>query len=524
MYTGRAAARGSLLLLVGNFLAAAGAILAQALIGRLLGPDEFGLFSLAVVSASIFQLLVGMGAGVAATRFVAAFVSSGDLDRAREFTGNATALTLLTGVGIAAFCYLAAPAIAQGIFNRPELAPYVRIAAFAIAGQGVLQGTIAAAIGWNAMGLASISTVAQAFGRAAVAPALILVGGTAGAVAGHSLSWIFPAVLFTGILFRSPVRSRLSLRNFTSDVRQMVSYGFPAFLANALNGLGPYYVSAVLSVIGTETLVGYYQAAWNFTVPVTLLSGAVTMANFPAFAMLNRGDGDPLKAFRLSVKYLSYAAVPLILFTAGAASNLMFVFYGRYFAGGVQFIVLLALTNLPIVVGFNVFPSYLNGVDRTKATLAMISAEAAAVFVLAPLLGGYLGLGVPGLALAIFCSNVVSTAVGLALVGVRRGSPVDLKSGGLMVASSLVALGAVLAFPALPGNLIPLLLKMAAFSAVYLTATAALGALTPEDLEVIDGLLAEMRPVRRLAAQVFRYYAAVYAAARGRGSGRGEPA
>lgn len=502
---------------MGNFLSVLGAALAQALIGRLLGPDDFGLFSLAVVAASIFQLFVGLGAGIAVTRYVADYVSKGELERAREFTKNAVAVTVITGALITVLVYAAAPAIAQAVFRRPPLAPFIRTASFAVLGQGLFQGILAASIGWNAMGLASASKAVQSFGRALVAPALVLAGaGTAGAVAGHVLSFLLTAVAFAAVLFLAKVGNPLALKNFAGDVRLMVSYGFPAFLAFVLNGLSTYYVSVVLSVIASSVVIGYFQAAWNFTVPVTLLSNAVTAAFFPAFAVLRLRKGDTAEGFRLLVKYLSYVAVPLIFFIAGASTNLMFVLYGKFFAAGAPLIALLALTNLPIVLGFNVLVVYLNGVDRTRATLAAISAEAATVFVLAPLLGGYLGLGVDGLVLAVFLSNMASTLVGLALIGEKGGSPIDFRAAALVVLSALLAMGAIMAVPPLPRNLLPLVVKFVVFVGVYVTAAPALGAITPEDLEMIGRLVSEMKSLRPLVSALVKYQEAVYRGVRRR--------
>ena len=111
-----------------------------------------------VVPASIFQLFLGLGVTVAVTRNVAYYVSAGDNARAVRFAKNAITFTLLTGIALAAVAFAGAGPIATLLLHRSSLAPYIELVSVIEVGQALLQATIAAMIGWSAMGLRASPT------------------------------------------------------------------------------------------------------------------------------------------------------------------------------------------------------------------------------------------------------------------------------------------------------------------------------------------------------------------------------
>jgi stage V sporulation protein B len=64
----QASARGTLILFVGNLVSTSIATVAIIIFARLLGPNGYGVYTLAFVVPSILQLFVGLGIGTAVTR------------------------------------------------------------------------------------------------------------------------------------------------------------------------------------------------------------------------------------------------------------------------------------------------------------------------------------------------------------------------------------------------------------------------------------------------------------------------
>lgn len=490
----RQSARGSVLLFVGSTISAAAAAVAVILVNRLLGPANTGLLALSLVVPGVLQLLVGFGATVSVTRYCALFISTGEPERAKRFAKNAIVFTLLTGALLAAVGFITAQAVSTYALRRPGLAPDVALMSLLPLGQGLLQSALAAAIGWDSMGIAAGSNASQNLARMALSPLLIVAGfGLAGAIFGYAISYLVAGAICATLLYTSKLAGRTAAkREFLSEVHVMVRFGFPAFVGNALNGVAIYYVSLVLAVFAANATIGYYQAAQNVTLPISLLSMATATALFPAFARLHGVKGNLTAGFRLAVKYTGYVTTPVIFLMAVAARQFMVLLFTGAFSPGADYLVLLSLASAPLLLGLSVIPVFFNGIGKTMVTMYTTGAGFVVLLVAGPLLAVTFGLGVDGLIYATFVSNAVTTGVGLAYFRSQFASGPELRPA---VATLVAGLGAaVVAYlvPDFHSMAVALLLKVVAYGAVYLTLAPSLRALDSADYRragrALDGL------------------------------------
>jgi O-antigen/teichoic acid export membrane protein len=506
LHVAKKSAQGSIVLLAGNLTATAGQTVASILIARLLGPEQYGSYSLVFVIPSIIQLFTSFGVNTAVTRFVAYHVTRNENEEAKRFAESALLLTLLTGVVLSGVCFLTAGVFSAYVFHRAYLAQYVELASAIVCAQALVNTAVSAAIGWNAMGQASFMNIGQALIKLLVSPLLIVAGfGIFGAVAGQTAAAVLGAGIAVGLLYATTVRSsKLGWQGFSADSRQMMSYALPAYTASILSGVGTYYVSIVLAAVATNVVIGYYQAAYNFTVAIALLSGAAGSALFPAFTRLHGGNADLPKAFRMGVKYVAFVSIPVIFLLAATARQLMVLFYGHSFGAGSTFLVLLAVASIPVLLGFTVLPSLFNGIARTRLTLVMVGFGAVVLFASAPVLAISMGLGVDGVIYGILLSNLVTTITGLYLFRLEFASLIEFKAAISTLVAGAISFGLCYIVPAFSSDLLILIVKLGLFSIAYLTVAPLLRAVSYDDLNTLGEALGEMpvlnRPIRVLIA------------------------
>jgi len=507
LHVAKQSAQGSIVLFAGNLTATIGQTVATILIARLLGPGDYGSFSLALVIPSVFQLLVSLGVNTAVTRFVAYHVSRNEGEAAKRFAVSALLLTLLSGLALSGACYLSASALSQFIFHRAYLAQYVELASAIVCGQALLNTAIAAAIGWNAMGQASIANIVLSLIKLVLSPLLIVLGfGLFGAVAGQTLATALAAVIAVGVLYGSKIRSSMvGWHELASDARQMMSYGVPAFSASILSGVWPYYLSIVLAAVASNVVVGYYQAAFTFTVAISLLSGAAGSALFPAFSSIQGRSGDLPTALRLAVKYVAYVTMPVVFVLAATARELMVIFYGHSYSAGATFLVILAVSATPVLLGLTVLPAFFNGIAKTRLTLVMVGLGAGVLFVSAPILAIDLNLGVDGVIYGLLLSNLVTSVVGVYLFHLEFSSWIDFKAVGSTLAAGAISFALCYLVTGLSSNLLMLILKLGVFSLAYLTLAPLLRAVSCDDLLVLGSALGEMPVLKRPIRVVIAY-------------------
>ncbi len=501
-------ARGTLILFTGNLLYTGITAVTAVFVARLLGPDGYGIYTLAFVVPSVLSLFVGLGVNISVTRYVAFYVSSGEVDRAKSVTRSATSFLLLFGLLLSAANYLGASYLVGALLHRPELVPYVQIASLFILGQTISGSANSVFIGWSSMVELSAFTVLQAGLKLVLTVGLILAGfGVLGAVAGHTLSYVVQGVLATLFLYVAHMRpwSRVS-NTFFADTKMMLSYGFPPYAGNILSGLAGNYVTIILATIAANAVIGYYQAALNVTVAISVISGTVTNVLFRSFAALHGLAGDTSLAFSYAVRYVSLLLTPMVFFLIGAAAPLFDLLYGPSYSQGIILLRLVALSSLPVSIGLTVLTPFLNGVGKSRITMLITLAGAIGLALGGFFLGVTLGLGAEGIMLALLVSNVALTLPGLFLA--RTYLDVRMSTRPL-VGIVIAALTALLAIFFLPIGGLPstaaLAIDAVVFSVVYLTCVPLARGIDGDDIVRLSIAGEALGPVRMVLSLTLAY-------------------
>ncbi len=471
-----------------------------------MGPSDYGTFTLALLIPGLLQLFVGFGVFPAVVRYAAYYTSIGRQDEAKRFTANAIVFLGLTGTILTIFCFVLAGSLSALILHRPSLGPYVELASLTVLGITVMQTATMSATGWNWMTLSGSTTVTQAIVRLALCPAFILLGfGVTGALVGQLTSLLIAGAVGVGILYLRRLRGFGDLRRFLSDVKEMNVYGIPAYAGTVMNSLSSYFVLVLLAAIADNTVYGYYQAASNFTSPVTILATAMVSALFPAFASIDGIKADANQAFRLAYRFVAFLLTPLIMFLIVSAGPLVRILYGAAYSGSVPYLQLLAFSYLPMAFGFSVHSSFFNGFGRTKLTFLLWLTASVSLVLAAPLLALTFGLGVDGLIYANFLSDFVAWAVGTFLAFRFMHVVLDVRSTVTILLVSVVAFLAASFLPPTGSALATLVLDLIVFFGIYITLTPLFRAITKSDLDLLELTLSEPALMGKIMSPLLRY-------------------
>lgn len=440
-------------------------------------------------------------------------------------TLNGVSFILIFGAVLAAVSFASAGFLADLVLKRPEIAPLVRFASLLIFGQAIFQSGIAALLGWSQMGDISITNVSQAILRLLVAVPLVVIGfAVYGALAGYVVSLCVAGIIALLMVLRKMKGARFRpLQSFTSDVRTMLAYSRTLFVGLFASNIMPQYVVVVLAAFAANSYVGFYQSANNYVTAITLTSGAMTQALFPAFAHLEGTKGDLKLAFAYAAKYMGFVLAPIIFFLMGASVQLIRVTLGSSYSVASGYLSLLAFANISILFGQGVLPSFFNGVGSPRYYMMFSLVAAGSLFALAPALSIGLGIGVPGLIYSILAANLIGVSVGLYLGRRHFAAQIDVKATLSILASSILAFLAVVPLETSHFDGVVLLLaEIAIFVAVYLTAAPILRALTTQDLEVLESAVAGLGRFKSLVLPILGYERFVILHTRGEG-GSGQP-
>jgi PST family polysaccharide transporter len=304
-------------------------------LARILGPEEFGTFAVALLALLAVLAFSELGVSLAIVRWPGS---------PREIAPTVTTLATVSSTAFCLVALVAAPAFCAAL-GAPDATDVVRVLAASIVISGVV-ATPAALLqrefragrrmlidqvsNWTGA-LVSIGTALGGMGAMSLG-----VGRLAGAAIG--------AVLFVAA---EPVRFGFD----RAIARKLLKFGLPlagaSIVVFAVKFVDQFVVGSVLG----PAALGFYVLAFNLSNwPVNVFSQPVREVSPAAFARL-QGDPPALRsAFVASVALLTAVTVPVCLVLTGAAEPLISVVYGPEWTPAAN-----ALLWLGLLAGLRIF-------------------------------------------------------------------------------------------------------------------------------------------------------------------------
>ena len=504
------AAHGGLFLFVGNALSTVILAVGIIIVARLLGPSDYGLYTLALVIPLLLVSLSDAGMSFALVRLPARLRAEGNYRRAYRLVRLGFLLKLAISTVASLLCYVGSTVIATTVLNRPELVPFVQIASLIIVFQALVDATISSFIGQDLMQYSAGVQIMNAVIKGTSGPALVLVGfGVAGALSGFVLSLVAAGLTGATILFARHVHSSNQVANPAStEIRAILVYGLPLYLAATLGVLLPQYQNILLAHFASNVEIGNFGATWNFTQFMMILIYPITTAIFPMFSKMDpKSQGSDLaRGFVLAVKYTSLLMIPASVAVMVFSRDLIYLTYGSSYVFAPQYLILLSALYLLTAISYLVLGSFLTGVAETRTVVKMSVLTLVVYLPLGPALAWL--WGPYGLLIAYILSNACSTVYGIRETSTRFDARPDLKAGGRILLAALGAAIPTLGLTLLDGagvGVVNLVIGGLLYLLVYLTLAPIIGAVDKQDVLNLRTLLAGTRIVATLLNPVFDY-------------------
>jgi O-antigen/teichoic acid export membrane protein len=242
---------------------------------RKLGPNEYGVFALALGVANLVALPADFGISQSAARFIAERL--GDRGAMASVLAGAGRLKVAIALALAvALAALAEPIAAA--YGEPGLTWPLRGVAVALAGQSVMALYLAAFIAVRRVAINVRLIVAESAVETGASIALVLLGGgAAAAAAGRAIGYTAGAAFAIVVAVRVFGRRALAFRSPAPQLRALVRYGGALLIVDSAYSL---FSSVDVLVIGAflgSAAVGLYSA------PMRLC----TVLHYPGLALSN---------------------------------------------------------------------------------------------------------------------------------------------------------------------------------------------------------------------------------------------
>jgi len=507
----KSSARGSFFLFLGRTSSTIIMAIASILIARLLGPENYGLYTIALIAPSFFIALCDLGISPALIRFSAHFHSKSKDRKVAGLIQAGIIFKFISSLILSLILLLLSESIATWVFRRQDLGLLIRFTSLYLVGQAIFETLNYIFIGLDKTENSGLLMNIQAITKIVASVLLIIFGlGAIGAILGLGLSFLLAAVIGVTVLLLRICPSLYSHNpgenvDFFQALRLMIPYGMPLYLSHIIFSLLTQYQGFILALFVSNTEIGNYKTAMNFSVLITLLSYPIASSLFPAFSKLSiKKDRNMVeKMFKLSVKYTSLLLIPASLAVAVLSKELIYTLYGPQYQLAPSYLALYILSFLCSGLGMVVVSNFFNGQGDTPATLRMSLVNLGLSLPLALILTFL--YGVSGLVTSVLATQLLSSTYGLFLAHKKYAVTVDrvssLRTGVAALSSALL----VYIFIALAPISIPIL-KLAVGGSIYVASFLAfaplLKVISKEDIKNLDELLKELAPIYPIAKRI----------------------
>lgn len=277
---------------------------------RYLGPEDYGVFALALSVASLVFLPADFGISQSTARFVAEH--RGEKSRVAAVLADGLKLKLIASGLLCAILFAVAGPISNA-YDTPEMAWPLRGVALAVFGQGIVgyYRTNFEALGRVSLGLRLIA--AESAVEAGSSIGLVLLGaGVTGAAFGRAIGYLFGTVFAFVLVIRWVDRRAVSLGgNPSGRVRAIAAYAGALLLIDTVFAIITQIDILLIGAILGTTAVGVFQA------PARL----ITFLHYPGLSLsagvsprLSRGGAGPnVGAFQTGIRYLMILQAAMVV-------------------------------------------------------------------------------------------------------------------------------------------------------------------------------------------------------------------
>ncbi len=499
----RVSAKGGFHLLWGLVMSTVISAVGTIVIARLLGPDNMGLYAIALAAPNLIATFRDWGVTTAMIKYSAEANSENNVAKIRSVFVSGLAFEIIVGLALSVLSLALSQFLAQ-FYGRPAIVQLIQIASLFILTGALVNTASATFTGLEKMHLNSVMLIVQSIVKTALIIALVAVGlGTLGAVIGFSVGVLFAGligVLLMFVMYQSLPKPMTGALELMKTIKTMLRYGLPLSIGAILSGFLTQFNSTIMAIFVTDNAyIGNYSVALNFVVLITFFATPVTTMLFPAFSKLDaQKDKETLRnVFQFSVKYAALIVVPVTVLVMALAQPAIGTIFEDKYVQAPLYLALLSVIYLFSALGSLSTTNLINGQGHTKYNLKLTLLSVAIGFPLSFVLISQ--FGIIGLIVASTTFSLPSFFLSLRFIKNNFGVSVDwVSSAKITISSAVAGLLTYFAISILPfSNPIKLIVGAVLFVFAFIVFAVVTQTLKKADLVNIREVANAMGPLRK---------------------------
>lgn len=321
-------------------------------IARLLGPKDFGLYSILFSLQSVVILLAGFGVPPVITKYIAEYRVVQPKGIGQVLSTSFLGVLFFTLATSLTF-FLASSFLAREIYKEGVLIPLIRLASFAILLMTLTYLSTAVLQGLQKIELLSKINILDALIKLGLTFLIVYHLG----LLGVPLSWIAASgaflVILGTIVFRLLSREKIDfqLRIDKKLFKEIFSLAFPLLLSGLVVASALWFGKTHLALAVGFQDVGFYQAAESLNRVVLFIPLAVSVPFLPVVSELEAKKTDELsKTASQVLKFSTLLTLPASL-SIGLLGRFALILFGDRYEGAWEITYILSMAMFLMSMG-----------------------------------------------------------------------------------------------------------------------------------------------------------------------------
>ena len=337
---------GSFWSILGSIISKLIVFISWILIGRILGPENYGVFGIIRNTVIMFISFAGFGLGVTASKFTSEYLNK-DKEKVQRIIGLTVSFSLMVGAIIGILVFILSPWIATDILKRPEVCIDLRITSLILFFSSLNGAQIGILQGLEAFKSIAIINIIQAMSSFPV----FVIGAKYDGVRGAVIAFTFYNVIIcilSHISLKKQLRTnelKIDYKGAAKEKNLLFSFSLPAFLGGLMVTPVQWYSNVMLtSIPNGYAQLGIFTAAFTFN---SMLMMAGNMFDAPFLTVMARHKSNGRSSFERFNVLIPWFVGILLTLPFFIFPELGELFFGKEYAGDTfkwTFIIVLLFT------------------------------------------------------------------------------------------------------------------------------------------------------------------------------------
>lgn len=283
---GKTLAKGGVIVVVGTLLAQGCGFAATLLIARAIGPDLFGIYTLALSVITTISAISLFGLNTTIVRYIPVYVGERNYSSVKGALLSSFLIVAFSGFVIALWLIVAAPFVATQLFNDSRLINPIRILALSIPLSAISELGAAATRGLKVMHYDALIKIATPLLRLVTWCIIIFLFSNLllGAVYSTLVAAVITTIISVFVVYRAFRNIAFRDTPIQWEFRTLIEYSLPLFLVSIMYAISPRLDRLILGGLSDTYIVGIYSVAASMKMILQLLHRSIVKAFAPIIA------------------------------------------------------------------------------------------------------------------------------------------------------------------------------------------------------------------------------------------------